>query len=180
MKYAVIVAFALIAQMSQAWAEWKLRYDEDGDRYIALSEEVAVRTARDKTIKTRMFLVFTCSPQHSEDTLVMSFKDIPRFSNTKIKDIGGGARSFRVLTALHRIGTEEPKLGHPDVIQDKDMPRLVAFDSSFIQEIRRYDILSVGFGWGSQGDGVTAMVDLRGAGAVISRAQRKCNATRRY
>ncbi len=174
MRYAFVVAVVVLFQCPQVQASWELTYDDNLDMYAVLSDKIAVRTVQDKIVKTHMLIIFMCYPAKSEG-LAMLFTDVPRFSNKRVNDLGE-SRSFGIMTALHRKGEDKPKLGYPEVKQNKKAPKIVFFDISFFQEMRRYDVLSIGFGWKERNhvDGVSAHVSLEGSSALINEAQRKC------
>ena len=183
MRYLFVIAALVLSQCARVQAEWHLKYEylnrsgQDLLYYTVYSDEVEVRTVRDKIVKTYVRIFFLCSPDKPGESLSLVFSDVPRFSNKKVSDLGLGL-SFGIMTSLHRKGKDEPTLGYPEVIQIKDTPKMVFFDIGFVQKMRRYDVLSIGFGWKQRGHvdgvGVTAHVSLEGSSALIKKAQRKC------
>ena len=155
-------------------AEWDWKYDKNSGQHAVYSEEVAVRTVEDKAIRTHLLIMFVCSPDDPEESFAMIFRDVPRFSNKDVIDLGK-SRAFGIITSLKRKGAK-PRVEYPQVKQTKDSPKIVFFDSSLIQKMRRYDELLIGFGWKNQShvEGVIARVPLKGSAVLINEARRKC------
>ena len=178
MKRLFIIAIILLLPF-QIQAEWELAYDEGEDMYAVLSDRIAVRTVSDKTVKTHMIAVFMCyRGVAGKEGLSLLFTDVPRFSNKdkRVDDLGE-SRSFGIMTGLHTKGKDEPKLSYPKVKQPKEEPQIVVFDMDFVQKMRLYDMLSIGFGWQGPNkvESVTAHIPLDGLDALIYKARRKCD-----
>ena len=176
-----IIVVSIFLVSASAWAEWKIRYGKDKsgiEHFTAESEEVEVQTLEDKKTKTRMSLIFTCSPQRSEIGLVLFFKDDPKFAPTEDKpEIG--VNSFPVITSLHKKGDDKPRIHLTELLQMQLKPKMLMFDTIFIERIRWYDLMTIGFpAWGR--DPVIAKVDLRGAAEAMDKAQNRCNAGKSY
>lgn len=171
----LFVLSAILYSPSKAQAKWNLYHDRDSGQYFVHSNEVKVSTVRNNVAKTQMLVMFSCNPRDRDGGLALVFIDEPHFSNKDIIDVGT-SRGFSVMLTLHRRDMDKPKFRQERVVQFKKTPKMLYLDTDLIDIMRKYELMSVGFGWKRRNhvDAVMAKVVLIGFGDLIDQAKRKC------